>query len=70
MHEQPRAPETNQLIPSRKQQSWGALISIIVIVLMIVVGALYVGSERVAQNVQHPSDTDTDAATGTTTANL
>ncbi len=33
--------------PSPKQQSWGAVISIVVIVLMIVVGAFYAWGKRV-----------------------
>lgn len=36
--------------PSPKQQSWGAVISIIIIVLMIVVGAFYSWGKRVAEN--------------------
>ncbi len=35
--------------PSPKQQSWGAVISIIVIVLMIVVGAFYAWGKRIAE---------------------
>lgn len=34
--------------PSHKQQSWGTLIAIIVIVLMVVVGALYAWGKRIA----------------------
>lgn len=37
-------------MPSRRQQSWGALISIVVIVLMVVVGAFYAWGKRVAQD--------------------
>ena len=36
-------------IPSEKQQSWGVLISIVVIVLMIVIGAFYAWGKRIAQ---------------------
>lgn len=36
-------------VPSQKQQQWGALISIIVIVLMIIIGAFYAWGKRVAQ---------------------
>lgn len=36
-------------VPSLAQQSWGALISIIVIVLMIIVGAFYSWGKRIAQ---------------------
>ncbi|MFA7302511.1 MAG: hypothetical protein WC030_02065 [Candidatus Paceibacterota bacterium] len=35
--------------PSRKQQAWGAVISIVVIVLMVVVGAFYAWGKRIAQ---------------------
>lgn len=37
-------------IPSKKAQSWGAVLSIVVIVLMIVVGAFYAWGKRVAQD--------------------
>ncbi|MFI5260234.1 MAG: hypothetical protein ACHQU0_00335 [Candidatus Paceibacteria bacterium] len=37
-------------VPSAKQQSWGLLISIVVIVLMVVIGAYYAWSQRIAQN--------------------
>ncbi len=36
--------------PSPKAQSWGVLISIVVIVLMIVIGAFYSWQKRVAEN--------------------
>lgn len=36
-------------VPSPKAQSWGALISIVIIVLMIIVGAFYAWGKRVAQ---------------------
>jgi len=36
--------------PSAAQQSWGAVISIIVIVLMVVIGAFYSWGKRVAQD--------------------
>lgn len=39
-------------IPSAAQQSWGTLISIIVIVLMIIVGAFYSWGKRIAQEGQ------------------
>jgi hypothetical protein len=35
--------------PSPKAQSWGALISIVIIVLMIVVGAFYAWGKRIAE---------------------
>lgn len=37
-------------VPSKKAQSWGAILSIVVIVLMIVVGAFYAWGKRVAQD--------------------
>ncbi len=36
-------------LPSAKQQSWGALISIVVIVGMIITGAFYAWGERIAE---------------------
>ncbi len=36
-------------VPSQKQQSWGAVISILIIVLMIVIGAFYTWGKRIAQ---------------------
>ncbi len=39
-------------IPSSAQQSWGTLVSIVVIVLMIIVGAFYAWGNRIAQNQQ------------------
>lgn len=36
-------------IPSKKQQSWGVLISIFVILCMIIVGAFYAWGNRIAQ---------------------
>jgi uncharacterized membrane protein (DUF485 family) len=37
-------------MPSRAQQSWGVVISIVVIVMMIVVGAFYSWGKRLSQN--------------------
>lgn len=36
-------------MPSPKQQSWGAVISIVIIVLMIIIGAFYAWGERISQ---------------------
>ena len=36
-------------LPSPKAQSWGAIISIIVIVLMIIIGAFYAWGARIAE---------------------
>ena len=35
--------------PSQKAQSWGTVISIVIIVLMIIVGAFYSWGKRVAE---------------------
>jgi hypothetical protein len=40
-------------VPSPKAQSWGVLISIVVIVLMIIIGAFYAWGKRVAQDTQY-----------------
>ncbi|MBI5405596.1 hypothetical protein HY972_00970 [Candidatus Kaiserbacteria bacterium] len=37
-------------IPSPKAQSWGVVISIAIIVLMIVIGAFYSWGKRIAEN--------------------
>lgn len=36
-------------VPSQKAQSWGAFISMIIIVLMIVIGAFYSWGKRIAE---------------------
>jgi len=36
-------------MPSPEAQSWGAFISILIIVLMIVIGAFYAWGKRIAQ---------------------
>ena len=43
-------------MPSRAQQSWGAFLSIVIIVLMIVVGAFYAWGKRVAEEQPYPVD--------------
>lgn len=35
--------------PSSKRQQWGVVISIVIIVLMIVIGAFYAWGKRIAQ---------------------
>lgn len=35
--------------PSPKQQQWGAVISIVIIVLMIIIGAFYSWGKRIAE---------------------
>ena len=45
---------TTQAMPSRRAQSWGAVISIIIIVLMIVGGAFYSWGKRVAETNSIP----------------
>ena len=37
-------------VPSAKAQSWGVVISIVVIVLMITIGAFYAWGQRIAEN--------------------
>ncbi|MDD2657827.1 MAG: hypothetical protein PHD04_04195 [Candidatus Pacebacteria bacterium] len=37
-------------MPSPAQQQWGVVISIVIIVLMIIIGAFYAWGERIAQN--------------------
>ena len=36
-------------MPSAAQQSWGVVISIVIIVLMIIIGAFYAWGQRIAQ---------------------
>lgn len=48
-------------VPSAKAQSWGVVISIVVIVMMIIVGAFYAWGKRIAQN-----DALTNAAASST----
>ena len=46
----PAVPQSVQFgTPSPKAQSWGALISIIIIVLMIIIGAFYSWGKRIAE---------------------
>ena len=47
--QKPVTPSAGPGIPSPQAQNWGAVISIIVIVLMIVIGAFYAWGERIAQ---------------------
>jgi hypothetical protein len=49
-------------MPSRKQQSVGALVSIVVIVLMVVIGAFYVWGERVAERTRSLQTSDVSPA--------
>ena len=37
-------------VPSPKAQSWGTIVSIVIIVAMIVIGAFYAWNDRTAQN--------------------
>lgn len=48
-------PERAPGIPSQKQQQWGVVISIVIIVLMIIIGAFYAWGERIAENQAYPS---------------
>ncbi|MFA5997806.1 MAG: hypothetical protein WC814_00165 [Candidatus Paceibacterota bacterium] len=45
----PPAPPAVPGVPSPKAQQWGVVISIVIIVLMIVIGAFYAWGERIAQ---------------------
>jgi hypothetical protein len=47
-------------VPSPQAQSWGAVISIVIIVLMIIIGAFYSWGKRIAQNNAYTSATTTD----------
>ncbi|MHB8710268.1 MAG: hypothetical protein ACYC6X_01805 [Minisyncoccota bacterium] len=42
-------PTLPQGTPSPKAQSWGAIISIVIIVLMIIIGAFYAWGNRIAE---------------------
>ena len=45
-------------MPTPRQQSWGAVISIVVIVLMIIIGAFYSWGKRISEsNVPSASTT-------------
>ncbi len=48
--------------PSSRQQSWGATIAIVVIVLMVIVGAVYAWNKRTAKNPVAPVATSTPLA--------
>ncbi|MFA6519312.1 MAG: hypothetical protein WCT41_00595 [Candidatus Paceibacterota bacterium] len=37
-------------VPSAKQQQWGVVISIVIIMLMIIIGAFYAWGQRIAEN--------------------
>jgi len=45
-------------IPSPQQQSWGALVSIVIIVLMVVIGAFYAWGKRIAEQNQFAPTTE------------
>jgi len=45
--------------PSPQAQQWGVVISIVIIVLMIIIGAFYAWGERISQNVPPATPTDT-----------
>lgn len=49
--------------PSPKAQSWGAVISIVIIMLMIVVGAFYAWGQRIAQQQSYQTPTNTATTT-------
>jgi len=46
----PPGEQPSQLgVPSARQQQWGVMISIVVIVLMIIIGAFYAWGKRIAE---------------------
>ena len=51
----PREAGPGPSMPTKKQQSWGVVISICIIVLMIIVGAFYAWGKRIAQNENYPT---------------
>jgi hypothetical protein len=58
-------PPTNESlpgVPSKQAQSWGTVISIVVIVLMIVIGAFYSWGQRIAE--QEAFSTGADQSDG------
>jgi hypothetical protein len=46
----PVAPAALPGMPSPAQQQWGVVISIVIIVLMIIIGAFYAWGQRISQN--------------------
>lgn len=52
--DEPILPSVNSVtppaMPSPKAQSWGAILSIVIIVLMIIVGAFYAWGQRISQS--------------------
>lgn len=57
----PLAPEKQPVVqlPSKKQQSYGAIISVILIMLMIVVGAFYAWGKRINETLNVPTSSNT-----------
>lgn len=53
--------QTRPGVPSKKAQSWGAVISIVVIMGMIVLGAFYAWGQRIAQNADYPGGVTDDS---------
>lgn len=47
-------------MPSPAQQQWGVVISIVIIVLMVIVGAFYAWGERIAENQIFTTSTTTE----------
>ncbi|HUY62256.1 MAG TPA: hypothetical protein VMV50_00465 [Candidatus Paceibacterota bacterium] len=52
-------PETP--LPSPARQAWGVVISIVIIMLMIIIGAFYAWGKRVAQG-QYPATASSSAS--------
>jgi len=42
--------ENESILPSPKAQSWGAVISIVIILIMIIVGAFYTWGKRISES--------------------
>jgi hypothetical protein len=55
-------------VPSPKQQQWGVVISIVIIVLMIVVGAFYAWGKRIAEQNALTTPDNTNSTNSTTTS--
>ncbi len=48
-------PAAPSQMPSPKAQSWGAFISIVIIVLMIIIGAFYAWGKRISEDNNLPA---------------
>ena len=55
----PTTPTNPSPMPSPKAQSWGTILSIIIIVLMIIIGAFYAWGQRISENIVPATSTAT-----------